>query len=395
MKNLVVIHLESLNSAFLYQNSDVFPNIMKLKEKSMFFSNYYSTATSTIMTMTDLMYEDSKCSEKSTDLMHFEIASQSNAWIEELGMDFKEKQVYIYPFLDWKYDWMNIRKIMGKTAKVEQKKKYQAFQDSISEGIQNLNGGFMYIFDWSSVYMKGDCERKYNSWKEFYFMQYAQIDKTLGFVYEQLEKYDKLDETLILAFGDHGDDMYTYGKNKGFTHAIAPYPNIIKTPLMIYQHGKSAGINKELICTFDVGKILKNICAEKQMDIHREYVFSRNLFPLQKSPVLEKSYSVTDGEYLLLVSSKGLEMYICQFMSQSNFNLLNWFLLKRDGNIEIQQNESMHFKRMIYDQKEEIETSFYKLRKALYSEMKQMVNRGLLEDNIKWWFTKIYYNSKE
>ena len=243
--------------------------------------------------------------------------------------------------------------------------------------------------------MKQECENSYSCWNEYYLRQYERIDNTLGYVFEQLEKYKKLEETLILVFGDHGDDMYSYGKNGGFTHAIAPYPNIVKTPLMIYKKGIDAHVNNDLVCTFDVGNIVKSICENRTVKMDRQFAFMRNLFPLQKSEFLTKSYAVTDGEYLLLASSKGLEMYICRFMSQSIFNLLNWFILKRNGALKLKKMNGMHFMRMIQDQREDIEFHFYKLRRALYTQLKQKEDIGLLKENIKWWFTKIYYNSKE
>lgn len=391
----MIIHLESLNNAFLYQNSEMFPNIMKLKERSLYFSNFYSTATSTIMTVSDLMYGSDSFSDVSADLEHFRLSSQSFLWLEHMGRGFARKQVIMYPELDWKYDRINMKKIVGKTTTLIEKRRYANFKEEISDAVRTLDGDFLYIYDWSSLYMKEDCEDKYTSWSTYYLNQYKRIDDTLGYVWNELEKYKKLEQTVIIAYGDHGDDMYSYGKNKGFTHAIAPYPNIIRTPLMIYKHDLPAQVNTDLICTFDIGNIVKSICEEKELKINRQYVFSRNLFPLQKSEVLEKSYAVTDGKYLLLVSSRGLELYACRFMAHSNFNLLNWFTLKRDGIIQIKKIKGMHFKRMVNDQKEDIEQHFYKLRKLLYKELKKKVDAGLLQENVKRWFAKIYYNSAE
>lgn len=395
MKNLIIIHLESLNNAFLYQNSEMFPNILKLKEKSLFFSNYYSTATSTIMTMADLMYENDSFSDKTTGLEELQLMCKQSLWIEGLGVKYSQKKAVIYPELDWKYDRINMKKIMGKTSKLIEKTNYADFKKEISNTIKEMDGDYTYIYDWSTLYIKDDCENKYSCWNEYYFKQYKRIDETVGYVFEQVKLYKKLKETMFLLFGDHGDDMYSYGKNKGFTHAIAPYPNIIRTPLMLYYDGIDAQINENLVCTFDVGKIVKSIYEKNDVKVNRQYVFSRNLFPLQKSKVLQKSYAVADGEYLLLISSKGLELYMCKFMSHSIFNLLNWFVLKRCGELEIKMVEKMHFKRMIYDQKEDIKQHFYKLRKLLYKELKKKADAGLLQKNIKWWFTRIHYNSAE
>jgi hypothetical protein len=56
LPNLVVIHLESLNSVLYMLHREWFPNINKFVSQSTYYDNYYSTATSTNMVITDLVY---------------------------------------------------------------------------------------------------------------------------------------------------------------------------------------------------------------------------------------------------------------------------------------------------------------------------------------------------
>ena len=48
MKNLVVIHLESVSNLIFRMNSQFFPNTRKFQERCLNYNNYYATATSFI-----------------------------------------------------------------------------------------------------------------------------------------------------------------------------------------------------------------------------------------------------------------------------------------------------------------------------------------------------------
>ena len=55
-KNLLLLHLESLNLLNYKMNRDLFPTVSELEKKCKTFENYYSTATSTLMVVGDLLY---------------------------------------------------------------------------------------------------------------------------------------------------------------------------------------------------------------------------------------------------------------------------------------------------------------------------------------------------
>ena len=57
-RNLLIIHLESLNLINYRVNRELFPNLHKWEQQSLSFSKYYSTATSTYMVMSDMAYGD-------------------------------------------------------------------------------------------------------------------------------------------------------------------------------------------------------------------------------------------------------------------------------------------------------------------------------------------------
>ena len=56
MKNLLIIHLESLNNYNFLLNKYLFPFLNEIETQSVSFKKYFSTATSTLMTIGDLLY---------------------------------------------------------------------------------------------------------------------------------------------------------------------------------------------------------------------------------------------------------------------------------------------------------------------------------------------------
>ena len=66
--NLVLIHLESLNNLLYRLHPEWFPAIREIEEEGVYFSNYYSSATSTIMVISDLIYGSTDVFEQQRSL---------------------------------------------------------------------------------------------------------------------------------------------------------------------------------------------------------------------------------------------------------------------------------------------------------------------------------------
>lgn len=56
MKNLMMIHLESLNYRLFMSFPEVFQFLHRIKQDGLFFNHYFSTATSTLMVIGDIVY---------------------------------------------------------------------------------------------------------------------------------------------------------------------------------------------------------------------------------------------------------------------------------------------------------------------------------------------------
>lgn len=85
MKNLILFHLESINNIFLYMRKDSFKNLNKIMGYSTVYTKYYSTATSTFMVISDLLYGTTKIFEDSTTLEGmYSISPKGESLFEEL-----------------------------------------------------------------------------------------------------------------------------------------------------------------------------------------------------------------------------------------------------------------------------------------------------------------------
>ena len=67
-RNLILVHLESLNNVLYRMNPSFFPTIRKIEADSVFFSRYFSTATSTLMVLADIFYGGMEQYEQCTSL---------------------------------------------------------------------------------------------------------------------------------------------------------------------------------------------------------------------------------------------------------------------------------------------------------------------------------------
>ena len=61
----------------------------------------------------------------------------------------------------------------------------------------------------------------------------AVTDALLGRVLDILRRRGLLEETTIIAYGDHGDDHWTHGFKNGLLHGLEPFTPLVHTPLVI------------------------------------------------------------------------------------------------------------------------------------------------------------------
>lgn len=308
MKNLILVHLESVSELILNTNPELFPNINKIIEESIYYKNYYSSATSTLMVMSDICY-GGMYREKCTKLENnFNNTEGHFSLFDDLKSNGYSVKGIIWPKITT-YSKIINGKVLGDNMHVIAAENYESFIRSIDESITKNEPFALFIANFvSHISYRNDKEilgnNSYFKWKE----GYRKIDNTCQEIINLLKERKKEDNTIIVFYGDHGDDYWGHRLNNGYTHAIEPYSSIIHTPLIIWGTNKDVEMNFELLSSLDIKSKIMDLMFERHQDIKRQYIFSRNIYANQKNDImsLSKGYAVATNEYILLVSKEDL-----------------------------------------------------------------------------------------
>lgn len=409
MRNLVLIHLESLNITNYRMNQDMFPNLSYWEKKSLFFPKYFSTATSTLMIIGDLLYGG---------MLQYEVCDSMDcipkqycykkSMFDELAEKGYETNVLYYP---GGADCESAKK-RHVTGFQNVLKSFQRYEDYILEAEKTMDTGKPFALMLCNVISNialnhqipdGKLKSGFDRWKEGYRF----MDACVGEIIQLLESKDLIENTTLIFYGDHGDDYYTHGMHGGLAHAIEPYSGLIHTPFWIYD--SRLAVDEEcrtLVSTIDIRNIAERLLrmpeegfvwSELKLPV-RKYVTARNVYAAQpvRSGSFNKGYSLTDGKFFLLVSNRGMEMYDVEMDILCQNNLLRFFVYER-GILhlkkELDSSLSHHYK-YLFDMASvrQIRQSFYFYRKRLCDEVIELFRYAGCEDRMNELdFEKIYY----
>lgn len=416
MKNIVFLHLESVSKLILQMNRDKFPNVSSFEKRCMNYTNYYATATSTAMVLNDITYSDFYRLEN-TKLFGDFIETHKNAvsFVDELSdRGYRTLGIHYPAALG---NEINPGHMYAKNSDLVNYNNYEkALKDvetTIDNAIDNDENFLIYFCNEVSHLCYADNKKFHikNPTKRWHY-GYQTIDQTVGDILNILQEKCLMDNTIIVLYGDHGDDFYGHDYNGGFCHSIEPYANIIHTPLMIYDKSIGSRVIDDVICSLDIKQLIYNLAEtgikEKETYIYdifhskREYVFSRNLFAGQTPEKINgyisnvrKSYAITTPEYSLILTKEGWRMYIKQMDPTCNNNVLDYFYwqggkIKHISNLDFL---CVHYKSyMGHGSSGEIQRSFYKLSTILKRELKRLENETTIKEVlIHSSYSNIYY----
>ena len=382
MKNLLIIHLESLNYNNYNLNKDLFVFLSEFEKKCILFTNYFSTATSTLMVIGDLLYGGMDQYEKSTTL---DDIPKSYLYSSTLFDELKEKgyRTGIYVFPDGNNRESAEKKhLAGFNNSMVLKSDYDEYiraMDLVTEEQPFALMGCNYISN-SSFNKYADsslCNNSFDRWKK----GYEALDKSVKDLINLLQDKELLESTVIVLYGDHGDDYFTHGLKHGMTHAIEPNALLIHTPLLVYDPDliKCSHVEHGLLETTDLREMIWNAVMgydwiEKWKETSKEVIYSRSAYAAQPigSTHYYKGYSISDGIFLLCVTQDGMEMYHIRMDADCHNNLLARF--NYDGGIirddfieeEYRQYSDWEWGIFGYNSRCHIRQKFYYLRRKLY-----------------------------
>lgn len=368
MRNLVLIHLESLNSMNYRINREFFQTLYRWEREALSFTNYYATASSTLMVASDLAFGgiiQNEPSRRLTDKL--EKYCYENSFLDVLKEKGYRIGAYSYP-PDGMGDTgdtegVNHKNFIGYTVRMEEKDSYDKYLSAIDETMTKDKPFAV----WACNYVSNVSYNRYMPTKESqtslerWEHSYRYMDRCVDEILCMVERKGLLNNTTILVYGDHGDDFYTHGKHKGLAHAIEPYAELIHTPLWIYdaRFQEGACINR-LINTTDIRDIVEQLLSlpDRELSVgelglpERQYSFARNVYAAQmlKAGSFNKGYCLTDGKFMLMAGNTGMQLFQIEMDPTCHHNLLDYFILEEDEpvlNERMYKDLKYHFKSVI------------------------------------------------
>jgi hypothetical protein len=252
---------------------------------------------------------------------------------------------------------------------------------------------FRHICGVTHITYQDRVKEKATSFSERFRLGYVRLDSSVRQFLAILTEMDLLRNSVIVFYGDHGDELWSHVLNGGWCHVVTPYASQCWTPLFIYDADCKPGSTNQLASMIDlketlIKRILPDFIPEEchfttpwknrdgdeppfptpssqypaegslppfrdspfcGIDLAREtreFAFSQNLFALQDefndaAKALIKGYAVTDGIYRVTVTSGGhdprdggLEFFCDPVDPTNSRNLLDFFKLDSNGDIE-------------------------------------------------------------
>ena len=364
MKNLLILHLESITRQRLADFASAFPNARRLMRDALVFDNFFSSATSTLMVVSYLLHGND-----------FEFDASS----EFEGMRPAANNRNLFSILRDRGYRAEIVCLNGFHA--TNPTKLAAWPDDLppvwgTNDFPTLFARFdeltaappfaIYVWDLITHIEHSLALAPFSSGLTDQIRRACSVaDDAIGTMVATLERKGLLDSTTIVIYGDHGDDYWTHGFKGGMVHATEPYTQITWTPLAIRDPGLASGTHSSLASTIDIAPTCRALLGipepeafpysgENLLAGAPRRVFSQNFTanqPDRRELGIVKAYSVTDDTCNLVASSRGLELYAYRLDPGNQCNLLHFFDVFPDGRIGLRERPpgAGHFRAALQD----------------------------------------------
>lgn len=319
-KNIIFLHLESLNHT-IFNNRQWFPFTNKIYSQSLRLNNFISTATSSMMAFSDLLHGDDNTLEHNTQLEeNISIHRRCPSLFDAL-----KKQGYTTAGMGYPVNWANVDTIWSEVDKFNWYDTSKNMLEEMQQIVSSAEPFALYLWNLSShLCYYDDIKRGGANSLERWQRGYQSMDFMIGQIIKIIFQAKKFDNTIIVAFGDHGDDFWGHGFNGGYAHGIEPYTSLVHTPAFIYCPGMKPVDLNHMVSMVDIYNTVLTLvdspttpCDNNQFHaLHpqRKVCFSRNLFSQQKSQhngsPLKKGYAITNEYFHLMKVDNKYKMFL-------------------------------------------------------------------------------------
>ena len=382
MKNLLVIHLESITRGRLAAFGSSFPHTRRLMREALVFDRFFSSATSTLMVVTYLFHAND---------FEFDAAARFE------GMRPAGNNRHLFSILrDRGYAshllCLNAFESLRATRLASWPDDLPAFgtQDFPTlqarfDAVTDAKPFAVYVWDLITHIEHSLALAPYASGLTDQVSRACAIaDEAIGTMLATLERKGRLADTVVVLYGDHGDDFWTHGFKAGMVHGTEPYTDVTWTPLAIAAPGVAPGTSHRLTSTIDVAPTCLALLGiderppfpdsgSNALAATRDVAFAQNFTANQPDdPALGivKAFAAADDTYNLVASSRGLELYAYRLDPGNHCNLLDFFETSADGRLVLRPALSSvnHFRAALPDNPRavaHVDARFRALRDAL------------------------------
>ncbi len=389
MKNLLILHLESVSRLRLATLEAAFPNTRSLLQESLVFDHCFSSATSTRMVITYLFHgNDFEYDAASRYEGMRPVANNRNFFSVLRERGYSADVLCLSAFHP--NGPVPLEALSDELPPVWSTNDFPTLFAKFDQ-ITDATPFAIYVWDLvthvehSRALAPQSAGLTDQTWRAC-----AVADDAVGVMLSTLRRKGLLDNTTVVVYGDHGDDFWTHGFKAGMVHATEPYTDITWVPLGIRDPGLASGHTQRLASTIDFAPTCLALLGidlpppfahsgTSLLEGEREFAFSQNFAANQPDDALRgirKAFSVSDRNHTLLASSRGLELYAHRLDPGNQCNLLHFFDLDGSGRLHYGHRDAVvpHFRAAMQENPHTLEHlagTFQRLRAALASRVAQ------------------------
>jgi hypothetical protein len=383
MKNLLILHLESISRQRFEAFASAFPNTRAVMRDALVFDNYVSSATSTLMVLTYLWHGNDFEFDTASEFDGMQPARNNRNLFSVLrDRGYRTGLLTLNAFHTLKptelSSWPDdLPPVWGTN---DFPTLYAKFDELTDEAPFAL-----YVWDLVTHIEHSQALSPFASGLTDQLRRACGVaDEAIGECLAMLARKGMLDDTTIVIFGDHGDDHWTHGFRGGLVHGTEPYADITSAPLAIRDPSLAPGIHPGLASTIDLRATCLALLGVDEgapfqpsgIDLlhgTNDIVFAQNFTANQPDWVkngIDKTFAATDGTYSLLASSGGLALYASRLDPGNHCNLLQFFDLAPAGGLVPKRlvDASTHYRAALAANPrnlEHLDAGFRRLRDAL------------------------------